>query len=158
MGMTMVGEEVRIFVRRFGLLNAACCDECCGEQISMVQSHLLFEVRRLGSPSMQQVADELGMDVTTFSRQAKKLEGKGLIAKQVSPYDRRVSLLGLTPEGEAVLARIDRYLSDRVEQILSPMTPFERETVARSLELLNEALAKNGSGSPQTDKYVACCK
>ena len=51
----------------------------------MAQSHILFEIRRRGSPSMQQVAEELGMDVTTFSRQAKSLEGKGLIVRQVSP-------------------------------------------------------------------------
>ncbi|HEY4744069.1 MAG TPA: MarR family winged helix-turn-helix transcriptional regulator [Desulfuromonadaceae bacterium] len=156
--MTTVREELQVFVRRFGLLNAACCDECCGEQVSMVQSHILFEVRRLGSPSIQQVAEELGMDVTTFSRQAKSLEGKGLIVKRVSPDDRRVSLLDLAPEGETVLARIDHYLSDRVERMFSSMTPFERETVIRSLGLLNEALAKNGSSLPQTDKYVACCK
>ena len=60
--MESVREELQLFVRRFGLLNASCCDECCGQQVSMVQSHILFEIRRRGSPSMQRVAEELGMD------------------------------------------------------------------------------------------------
>jgi len=154
--MDPVREELQILVRRFGLLNAACCDECCGEQVSMVQSHILFEIRRAGNPSMQQVAEELGMDVTTFSRQTKTLEGKGLVVRQVSPDDRRVSLLGLTDEGRRVLGQIDRYMAGRIEQMFSCMSLFERDTVVRSLALLNEALTRTSCGNPQ-EKNIACC-
>jgi DNA-binding MarR family transcriptional regulator len=156
--METIREQLQIFARRFGLLSASCCDECCGEQVSMVQSHILFEVRRLGSPSMQRVAEELGMDITTFSRQAKTLEGKELIVRQISPDDRRVSLLGLTVSGIAVLEKIDRYMATKIERIFSSMTPFERETVTGALGLLNEAVAKSGCCEPQQDGKVACCK
>ncbi len=143
--MESVREKLQVFVRRFGLLNASCCEECCGVQVSLVQSHILFEIRRMGNPSIQQVADELGMDITTFSRQAKALEGKKLIEKQVSPQDRRVSLLRLTDEGERAMEDIDRYMTAKIELIFSFMTSFERETVIRSLGLLNEAVSKAGS-------------
>ncbi len=155
--MESVREELQLFVRRLGLLNASCCDECCGQQVSMAQSHILSEIRRRGSPSMQRVAEELGMDVTTFSRQAKGLEGKGLIMRQVAPEDRRVSRLGLTDEGTQVLEQIDRYMVDKLEQIFSSLTSFERETVVKSLGLLNEAVAKSGCCT-QRDKTIACCK
>lgn len=155
--MESLREKFQIFVRRFGLLNASCCDECCGEKVTMAQSHILFEIRRMGSPSMQRVAEELGVDVTTFSRQAKGLEGRGLIVRQVSPDDRRVSLLGLTDEGKRVLGQIDRYMADKIEQIFSSMTPFEREAVVRSLGLLNEAVAKVGCcGAPRKNNVVCC--
>ena len=140
--MESVREALQIFVRRFGLLNASCCDECCGEQISMAQSHILYEIRRNGSPSMQRVAEELGMDVTTFSRQAKSLEGKGLIVRQTSPDDRRVNILRVTEEGMRTLEEIDRYMVEKLERIFSALTPFERITVVGSLKLLNEVLAK----------------
>lgn len=156
--MDTVREKLQIFVRRFGLLNASCCDECCGEQVSMAQGHILFEIRRKGAPSMQQVAEELGMDVTTFSRQAKALEARGLIFKSMSPDDRRVSLLGLTVTGEGVLSRIDRHMAGKIEQIFAVMTAFERETVIRSLELLNEAVAKSGCCSAVQKENIACCK
>lgn len=152
-----VREKLQIFVRRFGLLNAACCDDCCGEQVSLAQSHILFEIRRKGAPSMQQVAEELGMDVTTFSRQAKGLEGKGLIVRRVSPGDRRVSLLDLTEAGSEVLERIDSYMAARIEQIFAGMTPFERETVISSLGLLTEAVARAGCCSEPNRNTVACC-
>lgn len=155
--METMREKLQIFIRRFGLLNAACCDECCGEKVTMAQSHILFEIRRIGSPSMQRVAEELGMDVSTFSRQVKGLEAKGLVVRQVSPDDRRVSLLGLTDEGTRVLEQIDRYMADKIEQIFSTMTPFERETVVSSLGLLNEAVAKvEYCGMPRKNN-VACC-
>lgn len=124
----------------------------------MVQSHILYEVRRLGNPSMQQVAEELGMDITTFSRQVKTLEKKGLVARQVSAEDRRVSLLGLTSAGSAVLAKIDRYMADRLDQIFSHMSVFEQETVTRSLELLNDAVARAGVADSGQKGVVACCK
>ncbi len=150
--METVREKLQIFVRRFGLLNAECCDECCGEQVSMVQSHILLEIRRMGNPSMQRVAEELGMDITTFSRQVKSLETKGLVTRQSSRDDRRVSLLGLTDGGVRVLEKIDLYMAARIERIFSHMTPFERETVIMSLGLLNEAVAKADG------KNIACCK
>jgi DNA-binding MarR family transcriptional regulator len=156
--MESIREKLQIFTRRFGLLNAACCDECCGEQVSLAQSHILFEIRRQEAPSMQQVAEELGMDVTTFSRQAKGLEGRGLIVRTVSPEDRRVTLLGLTDAGTALLMRIDRYMSEKIELIFSTMTDFERETVTRSLGLLNEAVARAAEAGVSQKGVIACCK
>lgn len=154
--MVTVREQLQIFVRRFGLLNAVSCDQCCGEQVSLTQSQILFEIRRRGAPSMQQVAEELGMDVTTFSRQAKGLEAKGLIIRTVSEEDRRVNLLGLTSQGDNALRRIDSYMEVRIELIFSSMSTFERETVTRSLGLLNEAMTKT-CNRPQAVITIAHC-
>lgn len=154
--MESIRENLRLFVRRFGLLNASCCELCCGEQVSLVQCHILHEIRRLNNPSMQRVADQLGMDITTFSRQIKTMEKKGLILRQVSSNDRRVSLLGLSDSGMDVMERIDRHMTAKIEQIFSSMTPFERETISRSFSLLNEALAKTGENT-NVENLIACC-
>ena len=153
--MDQVREQLQIFVRRFGVLNAASCEECCGEQVSMVQGHILFEIRRGGTPCMQQVAEELGMDVTTFSRQAKSLEVKGLISREVSTSDRRVYRLRLTAAGVEVIRRIDLFMAVRLGMVFSCMTPFERETVTGAFTLLNEALSRSNPGKKlhDTSKY-----
>ncbi|MDA8430214.1 MAG: MarR family transcriptional regulator [Geobacteraceae bacterium] len=156
--MESIREQLQIFTRRFGLLNESCCDACCGEQVSMTQSHILFEVRRSGSPSMQQVAEELGIDVTTFSRQAKALEAKGLLSRSVSADDRRVTRLGLTAAGMRVLEKIDRYMAGRLEKVFGGMTLFERDSVVRSLGLLNDAVAKAGEDAVHSGGSIACCK
>lgn len=137
-------ELFQIFVRRFGLLNASCCDCCCGEEISLVQSHILYEINRLKSPSMQQVADALGIDITTFSRQIKTLENKGLVQRTPSPEDRRVNTLSLTTEGQRLEEVIDTRMKEFIEKILAQMTDFEREMVIKSIQLLNKAILKSG--------------
>lgn len=143
--MEDVREVFQIFVRRFGLLNAGCCDTCCGQEISLVQSYILYEVNRLSSPSMQQVADALGIDITTFSRQIKALEKKELIHKEPDPSDRRVNILTLTSEGERLERQIDEYMKNFIERILSQFTEFERDMIIKSIQMLNKALVETGS-------------
>jgi DNA-binding MarR family transcriptional regulator len=155
--MDSIREQLQLLVRRFGLLNAACCDVCCGEDVSPVQSHILFEIRRQVTPSMLQVAEELGMDITTFSRQIKTLEANGLVVRRQSAKDRRVSLLELTDAGTEVMARIDLFMTGKIDQLFTVMTPFERQVVTRSLGLLNEKIAGVAPLTP-AGKTVACCK
>lgn len=138
-------ELFQIFVRRFGLLNASCCDCCCGEELSVVQSHIIYEINRQINPSMRQVAEALGMDITTFSRQIKTLEKKGLVSKSPASEDRRVSILTLTQKGERMERQIDERMKAFIEKILAQMTDFERDMVIKSIQLLNKAVLKSGS-------------
>lgn len=107
---------------------------------------------------MQQIAEELGVDITTFSRQVKKMEAKKLVIRRASPYDRRVSLLDLTPAGVEVLCSIDNYIAKRTAGIFERMSRFEQETVARSLEFLNDSMATTGKSDRNQDINIVCCK
>ena len=107
---------------------------------------------------MQRIAEELGLDVTTFSRQVKGLEGKGLVARRVSAEDRRVGLLELTPSGAAMLEKINRFMAKKIDGIFAQMSSFEQETVTRSLELLNHALITVGKAEAAKGVSIACCK
>jgi DNA-binding MarR family transcriptional regulator len=72
------------------------------------------------------------------------MESKNLLARSVSPDDRRVNLLNLTEKGLRVLTQIDQYMESKTEQIFSSMTPFEQDSVIRALGLLNDAVSKVG--------------
>lgn len=132
----------QLIVRRFGFLNDQCCDSCCGEEVSPSQSHILFEVARQSNPSMQDVAKALGLDITTFSRQVKSLVERGYLKKTPHPSDNRVNLLSLTAKGESVEGNITREMNQYIRQILSHLSEYERESVIRSIQLLNEAMQK----------------
>lgn len=147
-------EQLRILLRRLSLLNASCC----GEQVSTAQCCMLREVRMRPGSSMQRVAEELGVDITTFSRQVKNMEAKGLLARRVSPGDRRVSLLELTPTGVTVLCNIDGYMAKRIVELFECMSNFERETVTRSLAFLNGAMAVIGETGRKQSETIACCR
>lgn len=143
--MENVRNLFQLLSRNFGLLNEQCCDNCCGQAISLVQCHILYEINRQHQPSMQEVASALGMDITTFSRQVKTLADKGLVKKTPHPADNRIHILSLTPEGLGIENDINLTVNNQLHSILSSMTAFERETVIRSLKLFNDAMQKSTS-------------
>lgn len=145
--MENIRELFQVMTRRFGLLNKNCCSVDAVD-ISLPQSHILYEIDKREYPSMQQVAELLGMDITTFSRQIQNLVKMGLVKKTPLPEDRRVYTLSLTTEGKFIATTIDREINQYLEEVFSHMTEFEKETVIRSIKLLNECMAKSS----------VCCK
>lgn len=134
-----------VLARRFGFLSEQCCDNCCGPEITLQQSHILFEIKRLNKPSVQEVANSLGVDITTFSRQVKALVEKGFVNKTPHPDDNRIQVLTLSAQGEAINSNLDRQVNSNLQQVLSNMSAFERESVIRSIGLLNDAMLKSDS-------------
>lgn len=140
-------EIFHVLTRRFGLLDKNCCT-IGNFEISTVQSHILYEIDKQINPSMQQIAESLAMDITTFSRQIQSLVNMELVKKTASTQDKRVSILSLTVQGKFVATNIDQSMNEYLEEVFSHMNEFERETVLRSIKLLNEAMSKSS----------VCCK
>ncbi|MDI2585841.1 MarR family winged helix-turn-helix transcriptional regulator [Psychrobacillus sp. NEAU-3TGS] len=135
-------ELFQVLTRRFGLLNKNCCS-IGAVDISSVQSHILYEIDKQTSPSMQQIAEAIAMDITTFSRQIQTLIKMELVKKTPSSADKRVSILSLTVQGKFVATTIDESMNAYLEEVFSHMNEFERETVIRSIKLLNQAMSKS---------------
>lgn len=111
--------------------------------ISIVQSSILYEISLMNKPSMQTVAEAIGMDITTFSRQIGTLEKKELVARTPYEGDRRIYLLSLTGKGSDIAVAINRTIADKMENALASMNDFERETVLRSMHVLEVKLRGN---------------
>ncbi|MCC3373069.1 MarR family winged helix-turn-helix transcriptional regulator [Cohnella sp. REN36] len=141
-------EEVRQLLQQitkhFGLLNKNCCT-VGGIELSLVQSNILYEIDRQHQPSIQQLADQLGMDITTFSRQVQTLVQKQLVHKVASASDKRVFILSLTTQGKFVATTIDHQVQSYLEQVFANIDESERDGVSRSLRLLNESMGKASS-------------
>lgn len=135
-------ELFQLLTRRFGLLNKNCCSIGAVE-ISSVQSHILYEIDKQTSPSMQQIAETIAMDITTFSRQIQTLIKMELVKKTPSSTDKRVYILSLTVQGKFVATTIDESMNAYLEEVFSHMNEFEKETVIRSIKLLNQAMSKS---------------
>jgi DNA-binding MarR family transcriptional regulator len=140
--MENLREILQITMRRFGVLDKNCCS-IGNTEISLVQSHILYEIDKRNNPSMQEIAEIIGMDITTFSRQIQSLVKMELVKKQQSMNDKRVYVLQLTTQGKAVATSIDTQMNQYLEEVLSFMSDFEKETVIRSLKLLNSSMAKS---------------
>lgn len=113
---------------------ASCMD------ISTVQSTILYNISLLTKPSMQTVADAVGMDITTFSRQFRTLEKKGFVSKTPFAGDRRIYIVSLTDQGKQMVYTINGGIAGKMESVFLSMNDFERETVLRSLQVLADKL------------------
>lgn len=111
-------------------------------EISVIQSSIMNEISLLQNPSMQTVADSLGIDITTFSRQIGTLEKKKLVVRTPYEEDRRSYILSLTAEGERVVKIIDAAIFAQMEEALVSMNEFERDMVLKSIHIFDEKLKK----------------
>jgi DNA-binding MarR family transcriptional regulator len=68
---------------------------------------LLVGIDRFGPIGVVELADRVGRDYTTVSRQVAKLESLGLVERQASVADRRVREAVVTPKGKAMTDLVD---------------------------------------------------
>ncbi len=68
---------------------------------------LLIGIERFGPIGIVDLADRVGRDYTTVSRQVSKLESLGLAARQEQAADRRVREVVITAEGKRMTDRVD---------------------------------------------------
>ncbi|GGD61049.1 MarR family winged helix-turn-helix transcriptional regulator [Paenibacillus nasutitermitis] len=138
-------EDVRLLFqqiyKQFGMLNKNCCT-VGGQDVSLIQSQILYEIDRQHQPSMQQIAHSLGLDITAFSHQIQTLVRKNLVAKKPSETDKRVSILYLTTEGKFVATVIDQQVNGYLTQIFEGISDKDKENVIQGLRILNDSMKK----------------
>ena len=104
------------------------------------------------SPRVDQrtLSRSIGFDTSTIASVIDRLESRGLVQRSLDPTDRRVRLLALTPEGEAVLAQVIPAMLRAQERMLQPLPPAERAEFMRMLLTLvrgNNALSRAPAGA-----------
>ncbi|MHA6261083.1 MarR family winged helix-turn-helix transcriptional regulator [Sporosarcina sp. CAU 1771] len=112
------------------------------EDISVVQSSILYQIDKHTKASMQKVAETVGMDITTFSRQIGTLEKKEYVTRTPLEEDRRINILSLTRKGKDVVVAMNDRISLTLEKEFSSLSEFEREIVKLSMSLMAKKLRK----------------
>ncbi|MEM1200464.1 MAG: MarR family transcriptional regulator [Pseudomonadota bacterium] len=79
--------------------------------------------------SMHALVAHMGRDKSQMTRAVKSLEAKGMIARHGCPDDGRVSVLQLTDKGRTFVADIKEVLSGVIDEILSPVSAGERQSL-----------------------------
>lgn len=94
-----------------GVMNRPQRDEAMVREAGISLDRALFPllvlVERLGPIGVVELADRVGRDYTTVSRQVAKLESLGLILRQESAIDRRVRESVITEKGKVMTDRVD---------------------------------------------------
>lgn len=95
-----------------------------------------------GPVTVSELADRLRISSPAVSQMIDKLSSDGLVKRQSSPDDQRVVAAALTEHGRNVLRRALDAFQQRVQEVLSPLTPEETTDLGVLLEKIAQAVDK----------------
>lgn len=130
-----------------GVMNRPQRDEAmvrrAGISLDRALFPLLVGVERLGPIGIVELADRVGRDYTTVSRQITKLEELGLVGRQESAADRRVRQAVITRKGKAMTDRVDEAREQIGRAIFATWEARDVENLVRLMRRFAEALKED---------------
>ena len=105
---------------------------------------LLVGIERRGPIGVVDLAERVGRDYTTVSRQVAKLESLGLATRQQSAQDRRVSNAAITPKGKAMTDLVDAARERNGRAIFESWEKHEIDELVRLTRKFADALTTTG--------------
>ncbi|MGK0704306.1 MarR family winged helix-turn-helix transcriptional regulator [Yokenella regensburgei] len=97
---------------------------------------VLMQLHQLGHHvSVSELAEVHGIELPPLMRTLSQLEKQGYLLRVTSPYDKRIRLLTLTPEGQAVLEKLTCVI-ETYQQRVSQDIPADQ--MAQFSDILNQ--------------------
>jgi DNA-binding MarR family transcriptional regulator len=107
--------------------------EGLGEAVDELTYPVLSGLARTGPRSAADLGREIGLDRTTVTRRADRLEHAALLRREPDPTDARATLLTLTDEGRGVITTTRHRLAAGIEDSLTTWPQGDARTFARLL-------------------------
>lgn len=115
---------------------------------------LLRTLEESGPLGVGCLAERVGLDGSTVTRQVAVLEREGFASRCVDPADRRSAIVVPTPRGRELMREVQRLRRERFEAILGGWTDREREELGRMLTRLNRAIAASASPTAWSESLL----
>ncbi|MFD9825355.1 MarR family winged helix-turn-helix transcriptional regulator [Streptomyces violascens] len=126
--------------------------EGLGEAVDDLTYPVLSGLARTGPCSAADLGREIGLDRTTVTRRADRLERAGLLQRQPDPADGRATLLALTDDGRAAVSATRRQLAAAIEDALDTWPRADAQAFARLLRrFVDEGPFAAGQNGQQGD-------
>ena len=93
---------------------------------------------------ISQLADRIGLDVSTTSRKVAELETAGLVVRTHDPGDRRAAVVSTTALGDELVARVREARDRAFGRMLSGWGAADRARLADLLERLVADIERQG--------------
>lgn len=101
---------------------------------------LLVVIERRGPIGVVELADGVGRDYTTVSRQVGKLESLGLVKRQKSDTDRRVHKAVIAPKGKAMTDKVDAVRERNARAIFETWDTRDVDDLVRLMRKFADAI------------------
>jgi len=105
-------------------------------EVTQSQVSVLSSVERLGNPTLGELAATEQVQPPSMTRQVETLVGRGLLAREVHPGDRRIARVSLTPSGQRILHRNRTVRTAFLAARLKRLPPEERGRLEELVGLL----------------------
>ena len=115
--------------------------KAAGIPLDRVLFPLLVGIERVGPIGVVELADRVGRDYTTVSRQVAKLEELGYVTRQPSAADRRVREAAISPKGKAMTDLVDQARERLGRAIFASWDEHEFEELVRLMRKFADAFA-----------------
>jgi len=134
-----------------GIMNRPQRDEAmvrrAGISLDRALFPLLVGIERLGPIGVVELADRVGRDYTTVSRQVAKLESLGLVERQAGASDRRIRQAVVTAKGKAMTDAVDAAREQIGREIFATWKEGEVAELIRLMQKFADAV-KTGMPAP----------
>jgi DNA-binding MarR family transcriptional regulator len=121
--------------RRLQQIAVAIFMQEAGESgVTPVQFAVLQALADQAGIDQRTLAGVVSFDTSTIGGVIDRLEARGLLTRSHSDGDRRVRLLNLTPEGEALLATLTPSMQRTQKRFLEPLSAAERKDFMRMMQ------------------------
>ena len=121
-------------------LTAAHAPEFTALDITMAQAKVLYVAASADGLSMSDVAQRLGVAVSTASGTVDHLVGLGLLAREEDPHNRRQVRVSITPLGAATLEQLRELSNLQLRRLLRHLSDDELEIIDSATRLMADAL------------------
>lgn len=140
---THISDQIRVLhgalIDIVGVMNRPQGDERMVREAGIALDGALFPllvgIERRGPIGVVDLADRVGRDYTTVSRQVAKLESLGLVERQASAADRRIREAVVTPKGKTMTDAVDLARDHMGRSIFSS---WEEQDVAELVRLMRK--------------------
>ncbi len=146
---TRIRELHGALVEIVGVMNRPQRDEAMVREAGISLEGALFPllvlVERLGPIGVVELADRVGRDYTTVSRQVAKLESLALVDRQANANDRRVRETVITEKGKVMTDRIDEARERLGQAIFATWDDQDVADLVRLMRRFADELKGDGS-------------
>ena len=108
--------------------------------IPLSQVYLLRMLDRRGDLNMSDLANSLGITLSGCTAVVDRAVEAGWVERKRGPNDRRVVLVGVSPEGERILDQVRQTRASIFARYLTRLNPTEIETLADLLSRVAESV------------------
>jgi DNA-binding MarR family transcriptional regulator len=129
--------------------------EVSAHPLSLPQLQLLKLMVRDGQHQPNEIARFLGVSAPAATKNIDKLERLGLVVRQRSAGDRRVTLLSASPEGRQLVEGYERRKAQLVRPVLDRFSPEELRQLVSLMERFSVSLLERET--PEAGFCARCC-